>query len=339
MTDSKALTASEITISQQVEQLGKEYQGYLELADLAPETKRWYRARWKQFTTWIDSNEGSYPSLDALAMRSYFAYRKGGKYSDETVRGDYRALSAIFNWAIDEELIDVNPLKRVALPRIGDKATMPFTPDEIDRMIYGIENDLQALDQWFINRDVAIILLLFDTGIRSGGCRGIKYPDDIDMTQHIIRVLEKGNKERYVSFGDRVHETLIRHLETRPQNKYLFSSRDGKQMSMAGLYWMVQKACELANVPRRKLHMLRYSYACEVMLDGMDTSIVQTSLGHSEIRTTQHYTRFASQRRALQEQRKHSPADRLPSSNPQHTHTYKLLLDSQGNPLWNLGGA
>ncbi len=326
------------SISCQVEQLVEEYLTYLRLTDLAPTTKRWYWARWKRFTTWLANNEEEYPNLNVLTMRAYFAYRREGNNSDATVRGDYRALSAGFNWMVDEELIDVNPLKRVALPRLQDKATMPFTPEEVSRMIEAIGNDNQSLDQWFINRDIAIILLLFDTGMRSGGCRGIKYPDDIDMTQHIIKVLEKGNKERFVAFGDRAHSALIRHLETRPQNKYLFSSRDGKQMSMAGMYWLVQKACELANVPRRKLHMLRYSYACEVMLNGMDTAIVQTSLGHTEIKTTQHYTRFASQKKALQEQRKHSPADRLPLDK---THEQTTTHDAE--PLdnwaiqWNLG--
>ena len=152
-------------------------------------------------------------------------------------------------------------------------------------------------------RDVAVLELLYATGIRVGELCGLDV-DDVDFDRHVVRVLGKGRKERTVPFGHPAARALTRWLQAgRPQliaegaGGALFLGARGKRLDQRVVRSVVHaRIADVPGAPDIGPHGLRHTAATHLLEGGADLRTVQELLGHASMSTTQIYTHVSSER-------------------------------------------
>jgi integrase/recombinase XerC len=152
-------------------------------------------------------------------------------------------------------------------------------------------------------RDVAMLELLYATGIRVGELVGLDI-DDLDRDRNVVRVLGKGRKERSVPFGHPAARALDRWLaEGRPRLRAegagaaLFLGARGRRIDQRAVRTLVhRRIAEVTGAPDIGPHGLRHTAATHLLEGGADLRSVQELLGHASLATTQLYTHVTSDR-------------------------------------------
>jgi len=153
---------------------------------------------------------------------------------------------------------------------------------------------LQAVSGPNEKRDYAILMLFLNCGIRRSELVGLNLTDVYDDR---IRVIGKGNKERFVYFGTSCRKAIDaylveRHKKVLTDNRALFGSRDNNRISVTAVHRLVKKAFLQAGLDATQFsaHKLRHTAATMMLSGGVDVKTVQEVLGHENLNTTQIYT-------------------------------------------------
>jgi len=153
---------------------------------------------------------------------------------------------------------------------------------------------LQAVSGPNEKRDYAILMLFLNCGIRRSELVGLNLTDVYDDR---IRVVGKGNKERFVYFGTSCRKAIDaylveRHKKVLTDNRALFGSRDNNRISVTAVHRLVKKAFLQAGLDASQFsaHKLRHTAATMMLSGGVDVKTVQEVLGHENLNTTQIYT-------------------------------------------------
>ena len=143
-------------------------------------------------------------------------------------------------------------------------------------------------------RDYAILMLFLNCGIRRSELVGLNMTD---VYEDRIRVVGKGNKERFVYFGAACRKAIDAYLPERQKkvltdNRALFGSRNGNRISTDAVHALVKKALLQAGLDATQFsaHKLRHTAATMMLSGGVDVKTVQEVLGHENLNTTQIYT-------------------------------------------------
>ena len=153
---------------------------------------------------------------------------------------------------------------------------------------------LQAVTGQNQNRDYAILMLFLNCGNRRSELVNLNISD---VYEDRIRVVGKGNKERFVYFGSACRKAIDIYLEERnnkvlTDNRALFGSRNGNRISVEAVHRLVKKALLQAGLDSTQFsaHKLRHTAATMMLSGGVDVKTVQEVLGHENLNTTQIYT-------------------------------------------------
>ena len=143
-------------------------------------------------------------------------------------------------------------------------------------------------------RDYAILMLFLNCGIRRSELVGLNITD---LYEDRIRVVGKGNKERFVYFGSACRKAIDAYMAERSKkvltdNRALFGSRNGNRISVTAVHRLVEKALLQAGLDATQFsaHKLRHTAATMMLSGGVDVKTVQEVLGHENLNTTQIYT-------------------------------------------------
>jgi site-specific recombinase XerD len=247
-----------------------------------------YRSSFRSFHQFLD--EGDRPltdqSLTKEAIRAYAAWLKetptrGWRGSNERtlqgLHGRLRDLRAFTRWLEAEELIDRAP--RIELPKLPQEE-FPVMSDEEIKVLFTCEHLAAKGDQAVRNR--ALISLMIDTGLRRSEVASAEL-DDVDLTDQLILVTGKGNKQRRVPFSSGVLDLLQKWLTVRgnePGSLFWLSSEGVYQ-----LFRRIQKETGLKIHP----HLLRHQAASMMVRNNADIYSVRRVLGHSSVTVTEKY--------------------------------------------------
>ena len=153
---------------------------------------------------------------------------------------------------------------------------------------------LQAVSGQNQERDYAILMLFLNCGIRRSELVGLNITD---VYEDRIRVVGKGNKERFVYFGSACRKAIDAYMPVRSKqvltdNRALFGSRNGNRVSVDAVHALVKKAFLKAGLDATQFsaHKLRHTAATMMLSGGVDVKTVQEVLGHENLNTTQIYT-------------------------------------------------
>ena len=180
-----------------------------------------------------------------------------------------------------------NPVADMEYPKLRKSLPKYLTLEQSSAL-------LQAVSGQNEKRDYAILMLFLNCGIRRSELVGLNLSD---VYEDRIRVVGKGNKERFVYFGSSCRKAIDAYLPERNKkvltdNRALFGSRDGNRISVAAVHRLVKKAFLQAGLDATQFsaHKLRHTAATMMLSGGVDIKTVQEVLGHENLNTTQIYT-------------------------------------------------
>lgn len=229
-------------------------------------------------------NEIEQITPDAL-RRFFLDYGKG--HATGGTHALYRATKALLNFIEAEEVLDGwrNPIRKVRPPKIDRQPVLGVTVPE-----------LQAMLAVARPRDKAILLVMYDSGVRAGELIGL-HREDVDETGKILIRKAKSRKPRYVFIGPRALEMLSAYLATRTDdNPQLFTRRDGQSLKQVGLREIFRRLTYRAHLDRQiHPHLMRHAMAVSFTRAGGGLAELQELMGHSSPIVTRRYLRLETE--------------------------------------------
>ena len=184
-----------------------------------------------------------------------------------------------------------NPVADLEYPKLRKSLPKYLTMEQSAALLQTVSGQNEK-------RDYAILMLFLNCGIRRSELVGLNLTD---VYEDRIRVVGKGNKERFVYFGTSCRKAIDAYLVERNKkvlsdNRALFGSRDGNRISVTAVHRLVKKALLQAGLDSTQFsaHKLRHTAATMMLSGGVDVKTVQEVLGHENLNTTQIYTHIES---------------------------------------------
>jgi integrase/recombinase XerC len=249
-----------------------------------------------------DRRKVDIPAIDNLTIREYMASLYEKKKKKSSIHRKIAALRTFFRFLCREGILEVNPAKLVASPRV--EQTLPNHLN-IEQMVRFIETP--ETDTVLGKRDRAILELLYASGLRVSELVNLNL-NDIDFRNQAVRVKGKGRKERVVPFGDHARKALQEYLGVRGEllveadpekadSLAVFMNYQGTRITTRSVGRMVDKYVkQCAEIHHISPHSLRHSFATHLLDAGADLRAIQELLGHVRLSTTQQYTHVSMER-------------------------------------------
>ena len=241
-------------------------------------------------------------SLDLRTLRSWLANQQTLGKARSTMARRATAVRVFTAWAQRTGRADVDPGAALGTP----KAHKPLPPalNAVEARALLEAAAVRADDGSAVgSRDVAILELLYATGIRVGELCGLDV-DDVDRSRRVVRVFGKGRKERTVPYGVPADRAIGVWLETgRPRllvtgaGPAMFLGARGHRIDQRAVRTLVHaRLAEVPEAPDMGPHGLRHTAATHLLEGGADLRTVQEMLGHASLSTTQIYTHVTTER-------------------------------------------
>ena len=215
-------------------------------------------------------------------IRTYLAeYQQRNNCSKVTVDNVRRNISSFFSWLEEEDYILKSPMRRIH----KIKTKQPVKEIISDEMIERLRDNCRC------SRDLAMIDLLYSTGIRVGELVGLNI-SDIDFEERECVVYGKGDKERRVYFDAKAKLHLQNYINSRTDtNPALFVTLDSpyERLKISGVEIRVRELGRKLNIEKIHPHKFRRTMATRAIDKGMPIEQVQKILGHSQIGMTMQY--------------------------------------------------
>jgi len=240
--------------------------------------------------------------IDRTALRGYLHYlthgheEEGGRWGNpqctkavrpRTVHTVHGHLRSFFNWCIEEGILSVSPMDRIAAPIARADQIRPYTAEECDKLLKA------AKAGNYPKRDVAMHYLMLDTGLRATELCGLPYKD-LNILGKRVMVLGKGGKTRSLPFHKTTTKAILDYVrsEGRTTEDMLFMGERGP-FTRSGLLQLVVRWGERASVDNAHPHRYRHTFAVEFLRAGGNVFSLQMLLGHTNLQMTQRYVAFA----------------------------------------------
>jgi site-specific recombinase XerD len=239
----------------------------------------------------------SIDTSDIFEFLSYLANERS--FNADSPSPDYgisassraRKLSAIKSFykylTVRTKQLQENPVADLEYPKLRKSLPKYLTLEQSASLLKSVSGTNEK-------RDYAILMLFLNCGIRRSELVGLNMTD---VYEDRIRVIGKGNKERFVYFGTACKKAIDAYLPERNKqvltdNRALFGSRDSNRISVSAVHRLVKKALLQAGLDATQFsaHKLRHTAATMMLSGGVDVKTVQEVLGHENLNTTQIYT-------------------------------------------------
>ena len=215
--------------------------------------------------------------------------------SNKKSRSQARSISAIksfFNYLIFEGHIKKSPVSDIESPKLEKKLPEVLTELEIEKLIKSFD-----IEQNFGQRNRTIIEVLYGTGIRVSELINLKL-SNIFFKENIIKIIGKGNKERFVPLGRIASNEIKKYLKIRDNSiinskfsDIVFLNRYGRGLTRSMIFKIISDSYKRIGLDKKiSPHTLRHSFATHLLKNGADLRTIQIILGHESITTTEIYT-------------------------------------------------
>lgn len=260
-----------------------------------------YRRDLTLYARWLTARGRTLLESTEHDLNGYFAERHAATRAT-TANRRLTVFKRYFRWALRERRITADPTLRLQAAKQPLRVPKTLSEAQVEALLAapGEATPLAV-------RDRTMIELMYASGLRVSELVGLK-TYNVSLSEHVLRVFGKGNKERLVPFGEVASQWLQRYLQqARPallggkQTDDLFvtfrGTRAGEAMSRV-MFWMIVKKHAAAAGITAPLspHTLRHAFATHLLNHGADLRAVQMLLGHADISTTTIYTHVARER-------------------------------------------
>ncbi|MFU8831660.1 MAG: tyrosine recombinase XerC [Wenzhouxiangella sp.] len=256
----------------------------------SPATLDAYSRDLRRFLSWCDKREINEPDkLTEADIRAYAAAEHRRGLNPRSIQRCLSALRRLFKYLRREHIMHHDPGHGVRAPKVRRRLPRPLDIDQVLALLnIPEENELAT-------RDRAMLELFYASGLRVSELAGLTWPR-LDLTEGLVRVTGKGNRERLVPVGrhalaalDRwrtIHRAMVNVDQPR-----IFTSLKGRPLGVRAIqkrvaYWSERQGLDQSVHP----HQLRHSFASHILESSGDLRAVQELLGHANLSTTQIYT-------------------------------------------------
>ncbi len=276
---------------------------------LAPSTRAAYARDLRAFIDWTSTTGVPGPSdVTRRVIRSYLAQLHSRGVSPRTTRRQLSSLRRYFDWAVAEEISDVDPTLGVTAPSGDGRLPRVLRSDELTVLLDEPPSDEPM---WRRLRDDAVLELLYGSGLRVSELCGLS-DGDLDLGSRMVTVWGKGSKQRRVPLSapsvDALHRWIHHGRRSVPpirqgtaptaedpateRDGRLFVNESGRPLSDRDVRRIVARRSPVPSSP----HVLRHTFATQLLDGGADLRVVQELLGHADLSTTQIYTHVSRER-------------------------------------------
>jgi site-specific recombinase XerD len=287
--------------------LGSKIKDFLEYMEIekgsSPLTLRNYKHYLTRFLTWMHETHHTMEpeAIDSEAIRQYrvalsrIEDGKGGTLSRKTQGYHAIALRSFLKWLIKNDAKVISPDK-IDLPKIADRQVKFLSAEQVERLL-----SAPTLSSIGGKRDKAILEVLFSTGLRVSELVSLDR-DKVDLERREFGVVGKGGKARVVFLSERAADWLSNYLRARDDTfQPVFIRHKGNmdavviddevRLTVRSVQRMIKKYGKKMNLPVDVTpHVMRHSFATDLLIAGADLRSVQEMLGHKNVATTQIYT-------------------------------------------------
>ncbi len=233
-------------------------------------------------------------SITEEDIRDYLEYLNLQKEKPSSIRRKISTFKSFYKFLYNNNYIDKKnyPLSKISYPKTEKKLPKFIYYNDLLELINESSKDKDGI------RDRLIIEMLYATGVRVSELVNIKI-NDIDFNNRKIVVCGKGNKERIVYYGEYAEEILKEYLLTHKKNlnNYLFINSKGNKITDRGIRYIISNIVNKLSIKTHITpHVLRHTFATDMLNNGCDIKVVQELLGHSSLKATQIYTHVTNER-------------------------------------------
>lgn len=278
---------------------------------LSQNTVDFYSSQLKLLTDYIAKHDLDYvEEVDARLLREIFIEMKEDGHNSGGVHALFRTIRTFFNWWMKEVDPDnyQSPMRTLEAPKNNTDVIAGVPESDFMAMV-------KACDKTFYGqRDKAIMMFLYDTGVRVSELCDLNY-GDLDVHTGTTRVRHgKGNKKRMVFAGATTLREILRYMRLRPNvgiEEPLFAHKGGSRFDREGIRTMLVKRANDAGVEDiPSPHDFRRAFATQSLRNGANLKAVRDQLGHSTYAIVDRYARLNTD--DLREQHKNSsPVDKI----------------------------
>lgn len=265
--------------------------------NLDSKTLKAYRIDLNQYSNYINKHTLNLNSK--ISINGYINYMHS-QYKTKSIKRKLASIKAFYNYLEFEEIIETNPFNKIDI-KLREPQILPKTIP-----LHTLQIFLSSMYQYkklstteyktkILTRDIAVIELLFATGIRISELCSLK-PSDIDLISQNILIYGKGSKERMIQVGSMDVINALKEYQSIYKNEiencgFYFVNRIKHNLSEQSVRFMIKKYTDIAAISQHITpHMFRHSFATLLLEEDVDIRYIQKMLGHSSITTTQIYT-------------------------------------------------
>lgn len=281
------------------------YRRHLQAEGKAVQTIAHYFGGAQQFMEFAEAN--GFPAIANIKREHVELWLESlyQNYSKATVLNRFTALAIFMKWLLEEGEITRNPMERMKRPKLEEVQKDVVSPEDMARVFAYLEKNRR-------HRDLALIALLYDTGMRASEVADCR-TEHVDLEKGVLFIPKtKTGRTRLVRLSPKVIRYLDRYLRhPRPEPEYLLNGR-AKRLKREGIYWAVRRTFEELGIQGTiGAHDLRHTSASHAV-GHMSESAMMTLYGWSDTDMPRHYARQALVASAFEEHRSASPMERLP---------------------------
>ncbi len=264
-----------------------------------------YTSDLRKFGDYLFSQGTTLRVFDSDDIIGFMDRLRAEKLSASSISRNISSIKGLCRYMLLHGLIGEDPAEDMPVPKKWDVLPKALSIDDIKNLL------TVEIKSAFHLRDKAMFTLLYSSGLRVSELVGLKVPD-VNFEAGFLRVRGKGSKERVIPASKKALKKVTKYMkELRPkllkkkQSDYLFLTARGKPMTRQR-FWQTLADYGKATGVKLSPHVLRHSFATHLLDGGADLRSLQKMLGHSDISTTQVYTKITMDR-AKKAYRQHHP--------------------------------
>ena len=240
----------------------------------------------------INFDQENVDHVEYAQIRNWIVSLIDSKVSNISVNRKIASLKAFYRFLLKTKQIEVNPLLKHKALKVPKTIQIPFSEKEVSSVL----NQMQLAVGFEEVRNKLVIDLLYTTGIRRAELIQLKM-ENVDVSNSMIKVLGKRNKERLIPILPIVINQIDLYLEERSELPdvvdcdYFFLNKKGLKLNESFVYRLINTYFSTVSEKVKKSpHILRHTFATHLLNNGADLNSVKELLGHSSLASTQVYT-------------------------------------------------
>lgn len=236
-------------------------------------------------------------NVDYPIIRSYLSFLYEKDYSKKTISRNISTLRSFFKYQKSQNMVSKNPMTFVENPKLDKRLPNVLYTKDLETLLNTPDCNT-PLGQ----RNCVILEMFYSTGIRVSELVNLKV-SDIHFHDERIKILGKGSKERYVLYGSVLEKKLNLYLQNgyqelnKNKSDFIFLNKNGNPLTTRGVETILDQVLKKSGLNYHiSPHVLRHTFATDMLNNGADLKIVQELLGHENLATTQIYTHVSNER-------------------------------------------